>query len=56
MCKVQTKLYDLLSCEEEDFLSKVNLLDRDQIELLVNNIKLTKDISNSKKDKNDNMK
>lgn len=54
MCKVQTQLYDLLSCGEEDFLARVNLLDKDQIELLVRNIKLNNEINNSKKDKSDN--
>ena len=56
MCKVQTQLYDLLRCNEEEFLSKIDSLDRNQIELLVKNIKLNKNSNNSLKKENEYMK
>ena len=40
MCKVQTKVYELLSCEEKEFLLKIDSMSSEDLEVLVKNIKL----------------
>jgi len=56
MCKVQTQLHELLSIEEKDFLSKLDLLSSNEIELLIKNIKLRENSNNFKDKENKELK